>query len=98
MDESTTSEPWEPPVLAPRLIAAREALGYNKADFADAIGIDRSSYTKIEKGQKPLLPREAHRIWQLFHVDLNYLYLGELGGLPSHLSSKVIAHLKKATS
>lgn len=84
-------------MVARRLIAAREALGLNKADFADVIGIDRSSYTKIEKGVKPLLPREAHRIWQLFHVDLNYLYLGEVGGLPSHLSSKVIANLRKLT-
>lgn len=84
-------------MVAHRLIAAREALGLNKADFADMIGIDRSSYTKIEKGSKPLLPREAYRIWQLFHVDLNYLYLGEVGGLPSSLSSRVIANLKKAT-
>lgn len=85
-------------MLAPRLIAAREAIGLNKADFADMIGIDRSSYTKIEKGEKPLLPREASKIFRLFRVDLNYLYLGELGGLPPHLSSKVIASLKKATS
>ena len=47
MAESKPLEPWEPVVLAPRLIAAREAIGLNKADFADMIGIDRSSYTKI---------------------------------------------------
>ena len=85
-------------MCAPRLIAAREALGLSKAEFADIIGIDRSSYTKIEKGLKPLLPREAHRIWQLYGIDLNYIYLGQVGGLPVSLSSKVIAHLSGATA
>lgn len=84
-------------MVARRLAAAREALGLSKAEFADTIGIDRSSYTKIEKGLKPLLPPTAVLIFQLYGVDLNYLYLGQLGGLPSNLSSKVIAHLKGAT-
>ena len=66
MEESTAIEPWEPAVIAPRLVAARLAVGLSKAEFADMIGIDRSSYTKIEKGLKPLMPREAHRIWQLY--------------------------------
>ena len=93
MSESLRSEAWEPAAVAPRLAAAREAIGLSKADFADAIGLDRSSYTKIEKGLKPLLPREAFKIWALYAVDLNFLYLGQLGGLPSNLSSKVINHL-----
>lgn len=85
-------------MCAPRLIAAREALGLSKAEFADNIGIDRSSYTKIEKGLKPLLPREAHRIWQLYGIDLNFIYLGQVGGLPANLSSKVMQNLKAATA
>ena len=98
MEESPHPEPWEPAMCAPRLIAAREALGLTKAEFADMIGIDRSSYTKIEKGFKPLLPREAHRIWQLYGIDLNFIYLGQVGGLPVSLSSKVIAHLNGVTA
>lgn len=98
MEESPHTDPWEPEMCAPRIIAAREALGLTKAEFADMIGIDRSSYSKIEKGAKPLLPREAHRIWQLYGIDLNYIYLGQVGGLPSSLSSKVIARLKAATA
>ncbi len=97
MAESVTSEPWEPRSVAVRLRAAREALALSKADFADQIGIDRSSYTKIEKGEKPLLAREAHRIWLLYHIDMNYIYLGEVGGLPVNLSSKVMTHLKALT-
>lgn len=83
-------------MVAERLIAAREALGLSKAEFADMIGIDRSSYTKIEKGAKPILPHSAYRIWQLYGIDLNFIYLGQVGGLPSNLSNKVISHLKGA--
>ena len=93
MEDRTRFEPWEAEVVAGRLIAVRAALGMNKADFADMIGIDRSSYTKIEKGDKPLLPGYAFRIYQLYGVDLNFLYMGQVGGLPSRLSSAVMTHL-----
>lgn len=85
-------------MLAPRLTAARAALGLSKADFADRIGIDRSSYTKIEKGEKPLLPHTAYKIWELYGIDLNFIYLGQVGGLPVNLSNKVISHLNGATA
>lgn len=98
MEESPNLEPWEPEKLAKRLIAVRKALGLTKAEFADLIEIDRSSYTKIEKGEKPLLPNYAFRVWQLFAVDLNFLYLGQLGGLPVSLSSKVISFLNHPTA
>ena len=83
-------------MVAPRLRALREALGLTKAEFADRIGIDRSSYTKLEKGEKALQPDRAFRIFQLYGADLNYIYLGQVGGLPQSLSAKVIAHLNGA--
>ena len=82
-------------MVTPRLIALRTALGMSKSEFADAIGIDRSSYSKIEKANKPLLPKDAHRIWQLYGVDMNFLYLGQIGGLPVNLSTKIMAALKQ---
>ena len=94
MYNTATTLPTDPAMVTPRLIALREALGMSKAEFADLIGIDRSSYTKMEKSEKPVLPHTAYRIWQLFSVDMNYLYLGQVGGLPSNISNKVIANLK----
>lgn len=91
--EESTKEPWGPAMTAHRLAAIRTALGLSKAEFADRIGIDRSSYTKIENGSKPILRPLAARIWQLYGIDLNFIYLGQVGGLPSNLSSKVIANL-----
>tara|TARA_R110000868_G_scaffold94316_2_gene260278 strand:- start:1860 stop:2117 length:258 start_codon:yes stop_codon:yes gene_type:complete len=76
-------------MVSPRLAQIREALGLTKAEFADRIGIDRSSYTKIEKAEKPLLPHTAFRIWELFGVDMNYIYLGRMDGLSARMSSQL---------
>ena len=81
-------------MVAVRVQALRVSLGLTKAEFADAIDVDRSSYTKIEKGEKPLLPRTAYRIWQLYGVDMNYVYLGQIGGVPASLSKALMTHLK----
>lgn len=97
MEESPNNEPWQPHMLAPRLVAARKAVGLNKTDFAAMIGIDKSSYTKMESGIKPLLPHVAYKIWELYGIDLNFIYLGQVGGLPLSLSSKVINHLNNPT-
>jgi DNA-binding XRE family transcriptional regulator len=84
-----------PAHVARRLEAVRNALGLTKAEFADIIDIDRSSYVRIEKGAKPLLPPTALRIYHLYGVDMNFLYLGQLSGLPGSLSSKVTTALTK---
>lgn len=81
--------PVEPTMVAQRLIALRTALNLTKSEFADRIGLDRSSYTKIEKGVKPLPLTAAYRIWQVFGADMNYLFLGQMGSLPSSLSSRL---------
>ena len=93
MEESPQETPVDPVFVARRLKALREALGLQKAEMADILGIDRSSYTKIEKGQKPLLPPYAFRIYELYGVDMNFIYLGQVGGLPNRLSSMVTSHL-----
>lgn len=97
MPENTPSEPTSPPLVARRLACLRAALGLSKAEFADIIEIDRSSYVRIEKGVKPLLPPTALRIYHLWGVDMNFLYLGHLSGLPSSLSSKVTSALTRPT-
>lgn len=93
MEESPAHLPVDPMMVAKRLVALREALGLSKAEFADAIGLDRSSYTKVEKGVKPLLPPLAFRIYELYGVDMNYVYLGRIGDVPSSLSKKLTAAL-----
>ena len=93
MDDSPKNSPVDKMMVSRRLEALRDALGMNKAEFADLIEIDRSSYTKIEKGDKPLLPRQAFKIYERFGVDMNYIYLGQIGGVPQRLSSALTSSL-----
>ena len=81
-------------MVMPRLIAIRLSCELSKAEFADRIGVDRSSYTKMENGDKPILPHIASRIWEQFGVDMNYIYLGRMDGLSKNVSSKLIKALK----
>jgi transcriptional regulator with XRE-family HTH domain len=94
VDEIYTAGACDPAMVAQRLIALRTSLGMSRAAFADITGIDRSSYTKIEKGEKPLLPPSAYRICQLYGVDMNYLYMGRIDGLAVKLSNAVMSHLE----
>lgn len=79
------SSPADPRHVAVRLQRLREALNLSKSEIADAIGIDRSSYIKIEAGQKALKPEWACRLWDLYQVSCDFLYRGALGSMPDEL-------------
>lgn len=96
MEEPLEMQPWYQTNTARRLIAVREALSLTKAQLADRLGYDRSSYTKLEKGEKQLLVQEVYKIYRLFGVDPNFFYLGLLGNVPASLSSKIADHLRGA--
>jgi transcriptional regulator with XRE-family HTH domain len=83
-------------MVAPRVEAVRLALGMSRTDFAALLGLDKSSYTKVAKGTKPLLPEYAYRLFRLYGVDLNFVYLGRVDTLPMSLSAKIIANLNGA--
>lgn len=81
--------------VAARLDALREATNLDKGIFADTVGIDRSSYSKIIKGEKPLKAEMAYAVSVRWGVSMDYLYKGSLDGLPSNLSATIIAILTK---
>lgn len=76
-----------------RLDAVRIATGLDKGLFADTVGIDRSSYSKIIKGEKPLKVDMGFAVAERWGVTLDYLYRGSLDRLPSTLSASIIATL-----
>lgn len=98
MEKAPQTSLCDPSIVARRLESVRETLGLSRAQFADQLDIDRSSYSKIAKGDKPLLPPTAYRLYELHGVDMNFIYLGQIGGLPSRLSSQVISRLKDGDS
>lgn len=72
-----------------RVVAVREALEMGKGEFADSIGVDRSSWTKIEKGEKPLHADHAYRISERYSVPMDFLYRGVVRDLPASLAEKL---------
>ena len=92
--EESAMEPIHPKQVGRRLLAICKALGMLKGHFADSVEIDRSSFTKMTKGEKPLLPPEAWKIYKRYRIDLNFIYGGHLDGVPEHLSRKLTAALQ----
>lgn len=82
-----------PGLVAARLRALRLALKMTKAEFADSFGIDRSSYTKIENGNKPLNIDMGYEISERYGVSLDFIYRGQLGTLPDTLAPFIRAAL-----
>lgn len=92
---SSKDSPSEPSRVAQRLEALFAAADVNRAEVADLIKLDRSSMTKVMKGEKPLKPEWAVKICELYGVSLDFLYRGQLRDLPPTLSKKIIAALTR---
>jgi DNA-binding XRE family transcriptional regulator len=82
-----------PERVGPRVTSLRETLKLSKAELADAIGLDRSSLTKIEKGQAGLDIATGERIAQLYGFGLDFIYRGDLSDVPLDLRPALLVHL-----
>lgn len=76
-----------------RLETMREVLGINQGEFADSVDIDRSSYSKIENGKKPLKAEMAYVISERWNIPMDYFYRGRLTDLPQHLAAELRSRL-----
>lgn len=84
-----------PELVAERLEALIAATGLQPMDFADQVEIDRSSFSKIRKGKKPLSSEMAFRISERFEVPMDFIYKGRLVNLPDRYEAAIIANLKQ---
>lgn len=82
--------------VGPRVFALRETVGLSKAEFADTVGVDRSSLTKIEKGQAGLDIAVGERIAVMFGFGLDFIYRGDLSDVPLNLRNDLMKNLLKA--
>ena len=75
-----------PEVVGKRLAATRLALGYeSQKEFADALGLGKSTYNPYEKGTRPLTLQTALLIQDRFHIPINWLLKGDPSQLPLHI-------------
>lgn len=74
-----------------RIDALREAFEIaDQKAFADAIGVDESSYSKIKNGKKTLKTDMAFRASERFGVPMDYFYRGSFVGIDADLREKLL--------
>lgn len=86
-------ETIDPIRVGRRIEAVRLATGMAQNDFADVIGVDPSSYSKIKAGKKALNSDMAYRASQRFAVSMDFLYKGDVSRLPDNLRAAILANL-----
>lgn len=84
-----------PEKVGPRITAVRLSLKQSKAQFADSIRLDRSTLTKIEKGEKGLDIAIGENIFALYGFGLDFIYRGEVSDIPYDLRPNVLNILAK---
>lgn len=77
----------DPAEVGLRLEAVRTAIGMEKRAFADIIGVDPSTYSKIIRGKAGLRADNAYLIAEKFGVPMDYIYRGRLTDLPESLAN-----------
>jgi transcriptional regulator with XRE-family HTH domain len=85
--------PFDAVEVGRRLTALREHLDMLPAHFADSVGIDRTSYGRIERGEKPLKADMAYKIAERYGVSMDFIYRGRLTELPPRLADSLIINL-----
>lgn len=85
-----------PDRVGERVTAMRMALHLSKAEFADSLGLDRSSLTKIEAGTKGLDIVIGAKIAEIYGFGLDFTYRGTLTDAPEALRSVVLSEIHAA--
>ena len=85
--------PFDPILVGKRLQALRHHHDRTRADFAESVDINATSYGRIEKGLKPLKADMAYRIAERWGVSMDFLYRGRLAELPASLADSLLKHL-----
>ena len=88
------SEPRFPPEMLPenigkRMKLLREAFDLQPSEIADMIGIERTYWTRFEKGHRPISDLAAYLLVDRFGITLDWLILGRWDKLPLDVANKL---------
>ncbi len=70
--------------LADNIKTIREEKGFKQIEVADHIGVDKSAYSKIEKGSRALTVEELQKMAQLFNTTMD-LIVNHDGSFPKEV-------------
>lgn len=88
--------PRIPPQMRPeeigkRLKEIREAFGLKPAEIADMLDIERTYWSRFERGHRPVTEEVAYLLTERFGVTLDFILLDRWGGLPLDVAEKLRA-------
>lgn len=76
-------------LVGERLRAIREANNLRPSEIAAMLGVERTYWTRWEKGRRPIPPPEAWKLTQMFEVDLDFILAGEMKSVPPALQAAI---------
>lgn len=88
-DDSVLPPEMSPEAIGKRMKQLREAYGLKSSEIADQISIDRSHWTRFEKGQRPVSNECAWKLVQRFGITLDWLMVGRIDKLPYEVAEKL---------
>lgn len=96
----TDGGPKSPPEMLPvnigrRMQLLREAFDLKPSEIADMLGIERTYWTRFEKGNRPVNDEVAYLLVDRFGITLDWLILGRWGSLPLDVANKLRAKADK---
>ena len=88
-----------PKDVGERMRMVREARGFpHQGAFAKLLGVSQSRYANWEQGAHPVPYDFAIKIHALTGADLDFLYRGDMSGLPPQLIESLTAAYRKQAS
>jgi transcriptional regulator with XRE-family HTH domain len=74
-----------------RLRIAREALGLEQTEMAELYGLDKTKLSHWERGKHYPAPAFIARLWERHRIPADWIYLGEVSGVPHRLAENLLA-------
>ncbi len=72
-----------------RLRRIREAHGLKASEISDSLGVERTYWSRWERGARPIPPDIAYLLTQMFEVDLDYILVGVIKSVPPDLQMRL---------
>lgn len=79
------------PGIAHRLALTRQALGYQKGDFAAAAGIANNTYTQYESATNMPDMERANMLCDRYRLTLDWIFRGDTASLPRETRIAIVA-------
>ena len=75
--------------IGERLRLIREAAGLKPAEMAELLGVERTYWTRWEKGHRPVPNDICWQLTERFDVDLDYILAGSTKSVPAEMQAKL---------